>query len=40
MALVATDGSKDILKIYEDQKIFLDQKLLWWKIYENQIWFR
>ena len=28
MALVATDGSKDILKIYEDQKIFLDQKLL------------
>ena len=28
MALVATDGSKDILKIYEDQKIFLDQKLI------------
>ena len=28
MALVATDGSKDILKIYEDQKMFLDQKLI------------
>ena len=28
MALVATDGSKDTLKIYEDQKTFLDQKLI------------
>ena len=28
MAVVATAGSKDILKIYEDQKIFLDQKLI------------